>query len=364
MSAIINYASEEGLKELYRRAVARIPAVDTELDFDSGNPIANSTITYALSRLGSYVVVKGTGSDHHPDVAEPSDTVLYFVKVASVAGKDNYKEWIWTDKWECIGEPSITIVDSVDINSYDPVTSHAVALALANFGGFEKVNGTGTDNHPDVQNPSNKVIYLVEVSESADPDHCMEWVWSTATGTPEWVCIGTTSISVDTQLDAQSNNPIANSVVATNVTRLDTRIDDISLVLTDVTGSVTGTTMYVNVDNSTYTRFSVPATITTLAIRLTDKAVSGNVSRSMFEFTLPADTELQSVRVLDMAENDCLYMCPMTWPGTVTYQGTVTNGIATIIGYSPAIYNGEVLSTDTGNLLTTSTGKHIKYVVA
>jgi hypothetical protein len=65
-----------------------------------------------------------------------------------------------------------------------------------------------------------------------------------------------------------------------------------------------------------------------------------------------------------MAENDCLYMCPMTWPGTVTYQGTVTNGIATIIGYSPAIYNGEVLSTDTGNLLTTSTGKHIKYVVA
>ena len=48
----------------------------------------------------------------------------------------------------------------------------------------------------------------------------------------------------------------------------------------------------------------------------------------------------------------------------MTYQGTVTNKIANIIGYAPVEYNGKWLSTDEGDLLTTSEGKHIAYVTA
>ena len=212
MKTKISYASEEGLKELYRRAVSRIPDVDTELDYYSENPIANSTVTNALANLASYLVVPGTGSDHHPNIPSgtESEMVLYFVKVASEPGKDNYKEWIWTGKWECIGEPSIVVDDALNINSMNPITNHAVTEALLNFGGFEKVNGTGADHHPDVANPSTKVIYLVEVPGTPEPDHCMEWIWE-ASG--KWVCIGSTSIDVDTELDPSSDNPVSNWAV-------------------------------------------------------------------------------------------------------------------------------------------------------
>ena len=414
MKTKISYASEEGLKELYRRAVSRIPDVDTELDYYSENPIANSTVTNALANLASYLVVPGTGSDHHPNIPSgtESEMVLYFVKVASEPGKDNYKEWIWTGNWECIGEPSIVVDDSLDINSMNPITNHAVTEAMLNFGGFEKVNGTGADNHPDVANPSNKVIYLVEVPGTPEPDHCMEWIWE-ASG--QWVCIGSTSIEVDTELDPVSGNPLANSTITAEIDRIDTRIDDeheytegeverletiiaeeheytagevsrldtrvdnehdyivrevnrldtrideLSLVITDVDGTISGTTMSVFVDNSTYTRFAVPVSVETLIITLADRATAGNVSRSMFEFTLPEDTSLEHVSVLDATGSECLMFAPMTWPGLVTYQGEVIDSIAKIIGFSPVVPEENVLCTEDGTNIVTGDRKKLRY---
>lgn len=354
--------------------------------------------------------------------------------------------------------------DELNIESLNPISNHAVTEALRNFGGFKKVNGTGEDNHPDVDDPSPKIIYLVEVPGTPEPDHSKEWIWDVSGGTGVWSCIGTTSLVIDTELDPESGNPVANSVISgeieriddkidtaverlddkidtldakvdTEVTRLDQaiadehdyaegevsrldgridtldtkvdtevtrldgridtldtkvdtevarleqaiidehaytveqverldiRIDDLSLIITDVEGVISGTTMTVEVKNSTYTRFSVPPTIETIIVTIDDPATSGNVSKAMFEFTLPEVTALNDVRVLDGDENDRRVTSPMRWPGTVTYQGTITNGIATILGYSPTKFNGEWLSTDNGKLLTTSTGKHIKYVL-
>lgn len=300
--------------------------------------------------------------------------------------------------------------DELNIESLNPISNHAVTEALRNFGGFKKVNGTGEDNHPDVDDPSPKIIYLVEVPGTPEPDHSKEWIWDVSGDTGVWSCIGTTSLVIDTALDPESGNPVANSVITgeieriddkidtaverldgridtldtkvdtevarreqaiidehaytvEQVERLDIRIDDLSLIITDVEGVISGTTMTVEVKNSTYTRFSVPATIETIIVTIDDPATSGNVSKAMFEFTLPEGTALNDVRVIDGDENDRLVTSPMRWPGTVTYQGTITNGIATILGYAPTKFNGEWLSTDNGKLLTTSTGKHIKYVL-
>ena len=41
------------------------------------------------------------------------------------------------------------------------VTQSELAEAIADFGGYEVANGTGADMHPDVQNPSTKIIYLM-----------------------------------------------------------------------------------------------------------------------------------------------------------------------------------------------------------
>ena len=376
----------------------------------------------------------------------------------------------------------------VSINLYD---KRQVDALVGDFGSFLKVPGTGADNHPDVSDPSPKIIYLVEVPGTPEPDHCLEWIWEEDGG--NWECIGTTSISVDHELDPSSDNPVSNGAVCigldektdktdfvdavnalnnaialkanqadldaehayaegevsrlddkidtldtkvdtevgrldgdidtldtkvdtevtrlddkidtldtkvdtevgrldgdidtldtkvdtevgrldqavtdehtytvTQVNRLDQRIDDLCLILTDATGVVSGTTMTVSVANGTYTRFDVPAAVKTLLVSTDDPATEGNVSRAMFEFTLPETTVLEDVRVVDGNENDRLSTAPMRWPGTVTYQGTITNGIATILGYSPVTYRGRWLSTDDDKILTTSTGKHIKYVL-
>ena len=82
--------------------------------------------------------------------------------------------------------------DSVTVDIYDKAQ---VDELLANFGGFEKVDGTGEDCHPDVNDPNPRVIYLVEVPGTPEPDHCKEWIWDESK--EAWECIGDTSITVE-----------------------------------------------------------------------------------------------------------------------------------------------------------------------
>lgn len=86
----------------------------------------------------------------------------------------------------------------LDENSSNPISNSAVTNAFKKFGGFKKVNGTGADNHPDVQNPDPKVIYLVEDPNAPDPDHFYEWIWEVpAEGDPVWHCIGTATLDLE-----------------------------------------------------------------------------------------------------------------------------------------------------------------------
>jgi uncharacterized protein (TIGR02145 family) len=83
-------------------------------------------------------------------------------------------------------------------NSSNPISNSAVTNAFKKFGGYRKVNGIGADNHPDVQNPDPKVVYLVEDPNAPDPDHFYEWIWDVPTeGNPIWRCIGTTTMDLE-----------------------------------------------------------------------------------------------------------------------------------------------------------------------
>lgn len=92
-----------------------------------------------------------------------------------------------------------TVDQELKENSTNAISNRAVTLALRNFGGFEKADPTGEDHHPDVAEPSTKIIYLVELPDSPDPDHYMEWIWSQPEGEEgEWKCIGDVSkLAVD-----------------------------------------------------------------------------------------------------------------------------------------------------------------------
>ena len=63
---------------------------------------------------------------------------------------------------------------------------------LPEMGGFEVATGTGADLHPDVQDPSHKLIYLVKDSTVTSGDSYKEWIYSDS---DNWELIG------DTQMD-------------------------------------------------------------------------------------------------------------------------------------------------------------------
>lgn len=69
-------------------------------------------IDEALKRITSYKRVPGTGEDNRPDEPRPSTKVIYIVKVDGASQPDTYKEWIWNQpvdgvgNWECIGGTS------------------------------------------------------------------------------------------------------------------------------------------------------------------------------------------------------------------------------------------------------------------
>jgi len=75
------------------------------------------------------------------------------------------------------------------------VTQSELAEAIADFGGYKVAAGTGTDMHPDVQNPSTKIIYLVKDDTAAGDDKFNEWIYH-GTPTPAWQLIGTTSMDM------------------------------------------------------------------------------------------------------------------------------------------------------------------------
>ena len=108
--------------------------------------------------------------------------------------------------------------DHTGANIHDSIASRttmaqvttAIETALANYGGFVVVNSL-VDGHPDVQNPSERFIYLYKDSSGPVEDPYTEWIY---TANHTWDVIGTTYVDlspyytsavVDTLLDAKAN---------------------------------------------------------------------------------------------------------------------------------------------------------------
>lgn len=76
-------------------------------------------------------------------------------------------------------------------------------MEMPEFGGFATANsGAG---HPDVQNPSTKLIYLVKNSSVTGNDKYSEWIYTSADAqTTAWECIGDTSLDLTPYLTKTS----------------------------------------------------------------------------------------------------------------------------------------------------------------
>lgn len=84
---------------------------------------------------------------------------------------------------------------TLTFTSGDLATKSWVGEQLADFGGFVLSTATGDDHHPDVENPSNKKVYLIEDTSSPNPDRYYNWI-VTGDATTGWLCIGDTTMDL------------------------------------------------------------------------------------------------------------------------------------------------------------------------
>ena len=75
-------------------------------------------------------------------------------------------------------------------------------IEMPEFGGFATANSG--EGHPDVQNPSTKLIYLVKNSSITGNDKYSEWIYTSAEQTAAWECIGDTSLNLTPYLTKTS----------------------------------------------------------------------------------------------------------------------------------------------------------------
>ena len=102
---------------------------------------------------------------------------------------------------ERLGEIS-DVIPSTASPSNKLVDQTALSTALADFGGFKVSTGTGADMHPDENNPSTKIIYLVYDSSATGDDKYKEWIWDAGDSqanppvSAHWELIGDTTMRV------------------------------------------------------------------------------------------------------------------------------------------------------------------------
>lgn len=93
-------------------------------------------------------------------------------------------------------------------------------LEMPEFGGFATANSG--ESHPDVQNPSTKLIYLVKDSSITGNDKYSEWIYTSAEQTTAWECIGDTSLVLTPYLTKEeaiaTYQPIGNYVTSSTST--------------------------------------------------------------------------------------------------------------------------------------------------
>lgn len=182
-----------------------------------------------------------------------------------------------------------------------------IKTEIGKFTAFQKAE-SAADGTPDIALADRKtnIIYLVPVSDSPDPDHYMEWIWTAPETTdPVWVCIGDTSTDTPKYVD--------------------------------VTGTVSGTTQTVDLTHNRFARISIDSGATELLINVPAEETD-RVGWFRFDFTLPEDTVLERVHVLDSTGTECMRYVPMHYTGPVTYKGEVVDTLVKIIGYPDPSY--------------------------
>lgn len=100
---------------------------------------------------------------------------------------------------------------------------------MPEIGGYTTANGTGDDNHPDIDKPSTKLIYLVKDTETTGKDNYYEWIYSVdeshEPALSSWECIGDTSMDLSDYATIDYVDSSINTVVEELSEQIGTKLD-------------------------------------------------------------------------------------------------------------------------------------------
>ena len=170
------------------------------------------------------------------------------------------------------------------------ITQDEMESAIADFGGYKTATGTGADLHPDVQNPSTKIIYLVKDTSATGSDLYKEWICTNTTG-PTWELIG------DTSMNLNGYAKIPSSKTATHIVTFgsdDTLVDsgktvaDLENVVTTV--SIGGGTPINPTGNTTNIDIPVATNSISGAMSSTDKAKLDGITNYLVSASVSGKT--------------------------------------------------------------------------
>lgn len=172
----------------------------TELSLSAGTGIGivENTDKITISVTGTYAL----SADVDTRLADKLDTAVAATTYYSASNPNHFEENVISAVK--IAGTAMTVTDkavnfdmipaSAD-SSHPLVTTTDLTAAIADFGGFKTAAGTGADSHPDVNDPSTKIVYLVKDSVFTGTDKYKEWI-CTNTATPTWELIGDTSMDL------------------------------------------------------------------------------------------------------------------------------------------------------------------------
>ena len=172
-----------------------------------------------------------------------------------------------------------TIVNNAIANYKEAVVQITTAAAVYDTEGEDPTVILGYV--PDVAEPQEGILYLIPDTNAESPDIYEQWAWEPDAdgqeGDYKWVKLGasTFSLQIDSELDAQSPNPVQNAVVTA---ALNTKLNSSSIESTWVSNStnpVTSTLIKSTLDTKVDAADFVPITAQQIAALFDDSGESG-----------------------------------------------------------------------------------------
>ena len=155
--------------------------------------VNNHIISANLSAY--YKKFETSASNELDDRFEPIEEDIEYLYEDVEVLKENSAHNTVTSLNEYITVHSGTNEFELEFLSGDLATEKWVNEQLGKFGGYVPCEGIGADNHPNVNDPDPKKMYLVPKDDTTEPDRYYNWI-VTGDETTGWLCIGDTSIDL------------------------------------------------------------------------------------------------------------------------------------------------------------------------